>query len=49
MHLVPKEKHEEFTVIRVNLNTIRRDSKEHLYNENDLYLESNNIGYYSIV
>ncbi len=49
MHLIFKEEYKEFTVIRVNLNIIKNDSEEHLYNEDDLYLKPNNIGYNDII
>ncbi len=49
IYLVFKEKHEEFTVIRINFSIIKRDKEEHLYNEDDLYLESNNVRYNSII
>jgi len=44
-----ERKHKEFTVIKVNLNIARNDSKEYLYDEDDLYLEFNNVGYNSII
>ncbi len=44
-----KEEYEKFTVIRVNFNIVKRDNKEHFYNEDDLYLESNNVRYYNII
>jgi len=47
--LVFEREYEEFIVIDVNLNIVRNDDEEYLYEENDLYLELNNIRYYSIV
>jgi len=44
-----EKEHEKFTDIKVNLNITKGDDKEHLYNEDDLYLESNNVGYNNIV
>ncbi len=44
-----KREHEEFTVIEVNLNIVKKDGEEHLYDEDDLYLKSNNAGYHSII
>ncbi len=39
----------EFTVIKINLNTVKKNDEEHSYNKDNLYLELNNIGYYSII
>ena len=33
----------------INLNIVRNNNEEHLYDEDDLYFEFNNAGYYSIV
>ena len=44
-----KKKHKEFTVIKVNLNTIKKDDEEHLYNKDDFYLEFNNVGHHNII
>ncbi len=41
--------YEEFTVIRVNLNTVRKDDKEQSYNEDNFYLEFNNVEHYNII
>ncbi len=49
IYLAFKEEYEEFTIIRVNLNIIKNDSEKHLYNEDDLYLEPNNVGYNNII
>ncbi len=49
MYLTFKKEYKEFIIIRINLNTVRNNSEEYLYNEDDLYLESNNIGYNSII
>jgi len=42
-------KHEEFTVIRINLSIVKRDNEEYPYNKDDLYLKPNNIKYYNII
>jgi len=47
--LVFEREHEEFIVIRVNFNTVKKDDEEYPYEENDLYLEFNNAGYYNII
>ena len=47
--MVPKGKHEEFTVIKVNLNTVRNNDEEHPYNKDDLYLKPNNAKYDDII
>jgi len=44
-----EEKYKKFIIIRVNLNIVRNDSEKYSYNENDLYLESNNVGYNNII
>ncbi len=44
-----KREHEEFIMIDVNFNIVKNDDKEYLYKEDDLYLEPNNVGYYSII
>ncbi len=44
-----EKEYKEFTIIRVNFSTMRRDDEEHLYNEDDLYLEFNNIRYHDII
>ena len=49
IYLVFKKEYEEFTVIRVNFNIVKRNDEKHPYNENDLYLESNNTGYNNII
>ncbi len=49
MYLAFKRKYEEFTIIRVNLNTVKNNGEKHPYNENDLYLKPNNIGYNNII
>jgi len=36
-------------VIDVNLNTTRNDEEEYPYEENDLYLEPNNVEHHSII
>ena len=49
MYLASEEKHKEFIVIRVNLNTAKNDNKKHPYNKDNLYLKPNNIGYNNII
>ncbi len=49
MYLTFKREYKEFIVIGVNLNTAKEDNKEYSYNENNLYLELNNIRYYNII
>ncbi len=49
MYLVFEREYEEFIIIKVNFNIVKNDSEEYLYNEDDLYLESNNIGYDGII
>ncbi len=44
-----KKKHKEFTVIKINFNIVRRNDKEYFYNEDDLYLEFNNVGFNDII
>ncbi len=48
-YLTSEREYKEFTVIGVNLNIIRNDNEEYPYNEDNLYLESNNIGYDDII
>ncbi len=49
MYLTFEREYEKFIVIRVNLNIVKNNNEEHLYNEDDLYLESNNTGYNDII
>ncbi len=44
-----EKEHEEFIVIGVNLSIAKNDDEKHLYKEDDLYFEPNNVGYYGIV
>ncbi len=48
-YLTFKKEYKEFIVIRVNLNIVKNDGEEYLYNEDNLYFESNNAGYNSII
>ncbi len=48
MYLAFKKEYKEFTVIRINLNTVKNDNKEYPYNKDNLYLEFNNAGYNNI-
>ncbi len=49
MYLTFKREYKEFIIIRINFNIVKKDDKEHLYKKNDLYFESNNIGYNNII
>ena len=49
IYLTSKEKYKEFTIIKVNLNIIRNNSEEHLYNKDNFYLEPNNVEYNDII
>ena len=49
IYLTFEKEYEEFTVIDINFNIIKNNDEEHLYEEDDLYFESNNVGYYNIV
>ncbi len=44
-----KREYKEFTVIKVNLNTVRNDGEEYPYNKDNLYLKPNNAGYNNII
>ncbi len=49
IYLVFEKKHKEFTIIRVNLNIIKNNGEEYPYNEDNLYLEFNNVEYNDII
>ena len=49
MYLTFEREYEKFIVIRVNLNIVREDDEEYLYNENDLYFEFNKVKYDDII
>jgi len=49
MHLTFEREYKEFTVIKVNFNTIKENNEKHPYNKDDLYLEPNNVKYNSII
>jgi len=49
MYLTFKKEYKEFIVIKVNFNIVRNNGEEHLYNKNDFYFESNNVGYNDII
>ncbi len=49
MYLAFKGEYKEFTIIRVNFNTVKREGEEHPYEEDNLYLELNNAGYHGII
>jgi len=49
MYLISEREYKEFIVIGINLNIVRNDGEEYLYNEDDFYLESNNVGYNGII
>ena len=42
-YLSLEREHEEFTIIKVNLNIIKNDDKEHSYDKDNFYFESNNV------
>jgi len=44
-----EKKYKEFIVIDINLNTARNDGEEYPYDENDPYLEFNNVEYHNII
>ncbi len=49
MYLAFEREYKEFIIIKVNLNIIRNDREEYLYNEDNLYFEPNNTGYNDII
>ncbi len=49
IYLVFEGEYEEFIVIKVNFNIVKNNDKEYLYKEDDLYFESNNVRYNSII
>ncbi len=49
IYLISKREYKEFIIIGVNLNTIRNNGEEYLYDENDFYFEPNNIAYNNII
>jgi len=49
IYLIFKRKYKEFISIEVNLNIIKNNGEKHLYKEDDLYLESNNVRYNNII
>jgi len=49
MYLMFEKEYKEFIIIKVNLNIVKRDGEEYLYNEDDSYLKLNNIRYYNII
>ncbi len=49
IYLVFEGKYEKFIIIEVNFNITKNDDEKYLYNEDDLYFESNNIGYNDII
>ncbi len=48
-YLTLERKYKEFTIIGINFNITKKDNEKHLYNKNNLYLESNNVRYHSII
>ncbi len=48
-YLIFKREYEEFTVMGVNLSTAKNNDEEYLHDEDDPYLEPNNIRHYDIV
>ncbi len=49
MYLAFEKEHKEFIVIKINFNTVKNNDEEYLYNEDNLYFESNNVGYNNII
>ncbi len=49
MYLTFKKEYKEFIIIKVNFNIVKKDNKEYSYNEDNLYLEFNNVKYYNII
>ena len=49
IYLIFKKEYKEFTIIKVNFNTIRNNNEEYQYNKDDFYLEFNNTGYNNII
>jgi len=47
--LIFEKEYKEFTIIKINLNTMKKDGEEYLYNEDDLYFKFNNVGYNDII
>ena len=48
-YLTFKREYKEFTIIKINFNTAKRDNKEHPYNKDDLYFKLNNTEHYNII
>ncbi len=48
-YLTSKGKYEEFTVIKINFNIVKKDDEEYPNNEDDFYVKPNNIKYYNII
>ncbi len=49
IYLAFKKKYKEFIIMDINLNITRNDNEEHLYKEDDPYLELNNVEYHNII
>ena len=49
IYLAFKKEYKEFTIIKISLNTVKKDDKEYLYNKNNLYFEFNNIKHHNII
>ncbi len=49
IYLAFEREYKDFIVIVINLNIVKKDDEEYFYNEDDLYLKSNNIKYYNII
>ena len=47
--MIFEREYKEFIIIKVNLNTIKNNNEEYSYDEDDFYLEPNNIGYDDII
>ncbi len=49
IYLISEREYKEFIMINVNLNTMKNNGEEYPYDENNLYFESNNVGYHNII
>ncbi len=49
MYLTFKREYEEFTIIKINLNIVKNNNEEYSYNEDNPYLEFNNVEYNNII
>ncbi len=49
IYLTFEKEYEEFIIIRINFNIVKNNGEKYLYNKDDLYLKSNNVGYNDII